>query len=53
MREMPEVSDADVMFGGYPEEWFLSVMGDNKKEEVPEKYVNRFSALFFRGGRIN
>lgn len=52
MREMPAVSDADIAFGGYPEEWFLSVMEDNKKEEIPEKYVSRFSTLFFSGGRI-
>ena len=48
--EFPEVSDIDIAFGGYPKQWFSSVMkieeekGDGKWNDLAEN-------LFFNGGK--
>lgn len=47
----PEVDKASMVFGGYPRDWFASVM---KIEEQPEdrKYNDMMESLFFSGGSV-
>lgn len=49
--EFPAVSDADMVFGGYPRDWFANVM---KVESQPKdrKWNDLAESLFFDGGKI-
>jgi len=49
--DFPEVDKVSMAFGGYPREWFDSVM---KIEEQPEdaKYNSMMESLFFHGGEV-
>jgi hypothetical protein len=45
----PEVTDSDMAFGGYPEEWFQKMLNE---QESPLKYQNLAQTLFFEGGKV-
>jgi len=47
----PEVDGPSMVFGGYPRDWFDSVM---KIEEKPEdqKWNDMMESLFFGGGKV-
>lgn len=46
--DFPEVTDSDMAFGGYPEEWFQKML----KQESPSKHQNLAQILFFEGGKV-
>lgn len=49
--QFPDVTDADMAFGGYPRDWFAEVM----KRELPRdyrKWADLMEELFFHGGKV-
>lgn len=53
MFEYPRVSDADVVFGGYPKDWFSGILKKEfKSPENRRKYEGIVTQLFFKGGSI-
>ena len=51
IKDFPEVSDADVAFGGYPKDWFKKVL-TNGIEDKDRKWNDLFIRLFFEGGSV-
>lgn len=49
--DFPEVTDPEIAFGGYPREWFASVMKTEDRTE-DRKWENLAEELFFEGGKI-
>lgn len=49
--EFPEVTDVDIVFGRYPDDWFKKVL-DMKEEPGDSKYNDMMEELFFKGGKI-
>jgi len=49
--EFPEVNDSDMVFGGYPREWFDSVMKREKPADF-QKWADLMESLFFSGGSL-
>ena len=47
----PEVSQVDIIFGGYPHDWFETVL-KTKREEEDHKYCDMMESIFFNGGSI-
>lgn len=47
--DFPEVTDSDIAFGGYPEEWFQKILHE---KESPSKYQGLAQTLFFEGGEV-
>ncbi|MFA5130476.1 MAG: hypothetical protein WC477_06230 [Patescibacteria group bacterium] len=49
--QFPEVDEPSMVFGGYPRDWFDSVM---KIESKPEdrKWNDMMESLFFNGGKV-
>lgn len=47
--DFPEVTDVNIAFGGYPQDWFSETL------KLPEdsKYSKAASKLFFNGGSID
>jgi hypothetical protein len=49
--EFPEIDDIDVVFGGYPQKWFDSVLAI-QEEKGDKKYEDIASKIFFSGGTV-
>jgi hypothetical protein len=47
----PEVSQADMIFGAYPHDWFDTIL-KIKREKEDQKYCDMMESLFFNGGSI-
>lgn len=50
--EIPEVTDPAMVFGGYNEDWFHSVLKMSEKDGDP-LFVRKASDLFFHGGTVD
>ena len=48
--EFPEVTDAQVAFGGYPRPWFDEAL--KKAEGIEPEWENKANELFFSGGKV-
>jgi hypothetical protein len=46
--DFPEVDIADIAFGGYPEDWFQTIL----TIDCSQKYKDMASSLFFNGGKV-
>lgn len=53
MFKYPKVSEFDIVFGGYPQDWFREhVRKDFQSPENKSKYERIVHDLFFKGGTI-
>ena len=46
--EFPDVTDIEITFGGYPQEWFSNVLA----QEEDRQWSQKAGLLFFKGGEI-
>jgi len=61
--DFPEITDLDMSFGSYPEDWFKQILkkatdegftgGYSNSSENASKWEKRMSSLFYKGGSIN
>lgn len=53
IKDFPEVSDADMAFGGYPGEWFKTILAEAKEKGFGVNNCKRAAELFYNGGNVN
>jgi len=49
--DFPEIDEASLVFGGYPQEWFKKTL-EQSKVDGQDKFVRIASSLFFNGGHV-
>ncbi len=53
IKSFPEITDADMAFGGYPEDWFKKTLSTAKAKGFGMNNCKRTSELFYKGGKFN
>ena len=53
IEKFPEVSCADIAFGGYPQEWFSQTLKEAEEKGFGVNNCDRAAELFYNGGKIN
>lgn len=53
IKSFPEISGADMAFGGYPQKWFKTVLKEAKEKGFGMNNCDRSAKLFYSGGSVN
>ena len=53
IEQFPEISGADIAFGGYPADWFKATLEDAEEKGFGSNNCKRSAELFYNGGKVN
>lgn len=53
IKKFPEIDDASMAFGGYPEDWFRKILKDAESKGFNMNNCDRAAQLFYNGGKVN
>ena len=53
IEKFPEISDSQIAFGGYPDDWFQETLKEAEEEGFGINNCKRAAQLFYKGGKLN